>query len=128
LGDPKSRRVQTKCVRWVFDYFFGCNTQWFRVFETNSESRNHRFWVFENFFRTEEPLGPGIWKEPGAPPPPPKKKKKKKILRFKEPWGTSGHFKEFPKGGPVKEPTKDPGSFLGRYLTLEKQMENCSYT
>jgi hypothetical protein len=29
------------------------NTQWVRVFETNSDSRNQRFWVFENFFRTQ---------------------------------------------------------------------------
>jgi hypothetical protein len=93
------------------------------VFETNSESRNHRFWVFENIFRTGEPLGLGIWKEPA----PPKKKKQTQIQRT---MGTSGHFKnfkEFPRGGSVKEPTKDPGSFLGRYLTLEKQTENCSY-
>ncbi len=29
------------------------NTQWVRVFETNSDPRNQRFWVFENFFRTQ---------------------------------------------------------------------------
>ncbi len=49
------------CYQCCAGIFFP-NTLQVWVFEENSESRNHWFWVFKKNFKIKEPPGLGIWK------------------------------------------------------------------